>query len=230
MSRTSRLLDLMQLLRRRRRPVAAAALASELGVSLRTVYRDIATLQAQGARIDGEAGIGYLLRPGFTLPPLMFSENEIEAIGLGVRWVAESADAELSAAAEDVLAKIADVVPDGLRRRLHASPLFIGPVRTEDSEKRIMKTLRTAIDRERKVVIRYVDRRGKATSRTVWPFGLTFFEEARLLMAWCEKRGAIRHFRPDRIREATMTESAYPNGREKLLALWSKQMGFDVGG
>ena len=92
MSRSARLLDLIQALRRRRRPATAASLASELGVSERTIYRDIATLVGQGAPIEGEAGIGYVLRPGFLLPPLMFDDDEIEALVLGLRWVAQRAD------------------------------------------------------------------------------------------------------------------------------------------
>src|SRR5689334_17148542 len=107
MSRVQRLLDLIQILRRHRQPVAGETLASELAISLRTLYRDIATLQAQGARIDGEPGLGYILRPGFMLPPLMFSEEEIEALVLGSRWVAERGDSRLGDAARNALAKIA---------------------------------------------------------------------------------------------------------------------------
>jgi len=110
-SRAQRLLDLIQLLRRHRFPVSGASMASELGVSLRTIYRDVETLISQGARIDGEAGVGYVLRPGFMLPPLMFSEEEIEALVLGSRWVAERADAPLSVAARNALAKIVAVLP-----------------------------------------------------------------------------------------------------------------------
>ena len=116
MSRSARLFDLLQALRRRRRPVTAQALAGELGVSIRTMYRDIATLQGQGADIRGEAGLGYVLTPGFMLPPLMFSADEIEALVLGSRWVAGRGDARLSAAARDALAKVAAVLPDELRR------------------------------------------------------------------------------------------------------------------
>ena len=113
--RAQRLLDLIQVLRRHRQPVTGAALADELGVSLRTLYRDIATLQAQGATIDGEPGIGYVLRPGFMLPPLMFSEDEIAALVLGSRWVADRADTPLGMAASNALAKIAAVLPPDLR-------------------------------------------------------------------------------------------------------------------
>src|SRR5258708_22425998 len=128
-SRAQRLLDLIQLLRRHRFPISGAALAQELGVSLRTLYRDIETLNAQGAHIDGEAGIGYVLRPGFMLPPLMFSEEEIEALVLGSRWVAERADAPLSKAARNALAKIVAVPARHNRRGAAATTVFFGPRR-----------------------------------------------------------------------------------------------------
>src|SRR5579862_6206257 len=128
MSRTERLLDLLQLLRRHRSPISGLALAAELGVSLRTLYRDIATLRGQGARVEGEPGLGYLLRPGFTLPPLMFSVEALEALDLGSRWVARrSDDKSLAAAARDALAKVAAVLPDDLRREVDAATLLVGP-------------------------------------------------------------------------------------------------------
>ncbi len=110
MSRAERLLDLVQVLRRHRGPVSGRHLAETMGVSLRTLYRDIASLQAQGAAIEGEPGLGYVLRPGFTLPPLMFREEEIEALVLGMRWVATRTDGPLASAAGDALAKIAAVL------------------------------------------------------------------------------------------------------------------------
>src|SRR6266705_5570418 len=121
MSRSQRLLDLIQVLRRHRRPVTGSVLAEATGVSLRTLYRDIETLKAQGAHIDGEAGIGYVLRPGFMLPPLMFSEEEIEALVLGSRWVSDRADTPLGDAARNALAKIAAVLPDDLKVSLDAT-------------------------------------------------------------------------------------------------------------
>jgi predicted DNA-binding transcriptional regulator YafY len=114
----------MEQLRRHRHPVSGAELAQRLGVSLRTLYRDIATLQAQGARIEGEAGLGYVLRPGFTLPPLMFTEDEIEALVLGMRWVADRADEHLADAARQALHRIAAVLPQDLRYTLKAVPCW----------------------------------------------------------------------------------------------------------
>ncbi|RVM72024.1 HTH domain-containing protein, partial [Sinorhizobium meliloti] len=127
MSRSERLLDLMQVLRRYRQPVSGRRLAEETGVSLRTLYRDIASLQARGARIEGEPGIGYVLRPGFMLPPMMFSEEEIEALVLGSRWVAKRGDPRLAAAAADALAKIGSVLPADLKEKLEHSTLLVGP-------------------------------------------------------------------------------------------------------
>src|SRR5215475_13593307 len=168
-SRAQRLLDLIQLLRRHRFPVSGAALAQELGVSLRTLYRDIETLNAQGARIDGEAGIGYVLRPGFMLPPLMFFEEEIEALVLGSRWVAERTDGPLRAAARNALAKIVAVLPDDVRDGADDSGLLIGPgapVAAGDAE---LPVIRQAIRTERKLRVFYQDGSGRNSKRIIWP-------------------------------------------------------------
>jgi predicted DNA-binding transcriptional regulator YafY len=224
-SRAERLLQLIQVLRRHRRPVSGRVLAGELGVSLRTLYRDIAALQAQGAAIDGEPGLGYLLRPGFMLPPLMFSEEEIEALVLGSRWVAERGDARLGAAARNALAKIAAVLPDGLRDDVDGSALLVGPgapIAAGDAE---LVTIRQAIRSERKLDIRYRDRDGTETGRMIWPFALGFFDRARVVVAWCELRGSIRHFRTDRIGSLILTETRYPRRRQTLLKEWREAEG-----
>lgn len=218
--RAQRLLDLIQLLRRHRRPVTGAVLAGELGVSLRTLYRDIATLQAQGARIDGEPGVGYVLRPGFMLPPLMFSEDEIAALVLGSRWVADRADTPLGVAARDALAKIAAVLPQDLRDDLDASTLIIGPgpvIAAGDIE---LATIRQAIRAERKLAIAYRDGHAADSRRTIWPFALAFFDRVRVVVAWCELRQAFRHFRTDRISALTLTDTRYPRRRQVLLREW----------
>lgn len=218
--RAQRLLDLIQLLRRHRRPVTGAALAAELGVSLRTLYRDIATLQAQGARIDGEPGVGYVLRPGFMLPPLMFSEDEIAALVLGSRWVADRADTPLGVAARDALAKIAAVLPPDLRDDLDASTLIIGPgpvIAAGDIE---LATIRQAIRAERKLAIAYRDGHAADSRRTIWPFALAFFDRVRVVVAWCELRQAFRNFRTDRISALTLIDTRYPRRRQVLLREW----------
>ncbi|QCO14773.1 YafY family transcriptional regulator [Azospirillum brasilense] len=225
MSRAERLIDLIQCLRRHRRPVSGHVLADELGVSLRTIYRDIATLQAQGARIDGEPGVGYLLQPGFLLPPLMFAEEEIEALALGIRWVADRADGALGAAAQNALAKIAAVLPPDLRDRMDASALLVGPGEPIVGDGVDLAVVRRAIRGERKLSIAYRDRDGAATERIVWPFALGFFDRLRVMVAWCELRGAIRHFRADRIVSVTALEARYPRRRQALLKEWREAEG-----
>jgi len=227
MSRAERLLGLMQLLRRHRRPVSGAALAREMNISIRTLYRDIASLQAQGAHIDGEPGMGYVLKPGFMLPPLMFSEEEIEALVLGSRWVADRGDAELAEAAQNVLAKIGAVLPPDLRHELEGSALLVGPgapLAAGDAE---LPRIRRAIRAQRRIQIRYRDLKGHETTRTIWPFALGFFDRVRVLAAWCELRNGIRHFRTDRIVGLEVSKTSYPRSRQALLKEWraSQRMG-----
>jgi len=225
MSRTTRLFDLIQLLRRHRHPVSGQAMAAELGVSLRTLYRDIATLQAQGAAIDGAPGLGYVLREGFVLPPLMFSTDEIEALVLGMRWVADRADSGLAQAARDALAKIAAVLPPALRQELDSSTLLVGPgdqLAAGDNES---AAIRCAIRQETKLALTYRDPSGRDTQRTVWPFALGQFDQARVLVAWCELRGAIRHFRTDRIMALTPLAERNPQRRAALLKAWVQEQG-----
>jgi predicted DNA-binding transcriptional regulator YafY len=225
MSRAQRLLDLIQHLRGYRRPVSGAVLADALGISLRTLYRDIDTLNAQGAHIDGEPGVGYVLRPGFMLPPLMFSEEEIEAIVLGSRWVVDRADAALSAAARTALAKIAAVLPPDLKASLDMSGLLIGPGNTDAAGDTELPVIRAAIRSERKLRIRYLDGNGRDSNRTIWPFALGFFDRVRVVVAWCELRDAFRHFRTDRICKVQVVDKRYPRRRQVLLKDWRASEG-----
>jgi predicted DNA-binding transcriptional regulator YafY len=220
MSRSERLLELLQALRRHRRPVSGQTLADELGISIRTLYRDIASLQAQGAQIEGEPGVGYVLRPGYMLPPLMFSEDEIEALVLGSRWVAERTDHPLGAAAHNALAKIAEVLPDDLRESLDAAPLHVGPGVMPPADTVDLSMVRKAIRSERKLAIRYRNAEGAESERTIWPFALAFFDRARVVSAWCELRNDFRHFRTDRIAVLTVTDTRYPRRRQALLKAW----------
>ncbi|MFQ6183459.1 helix-turn-helix transcriptional regulator [Sinorhizobium meliloti] len=226
MSRSERLLDLMQVLRRYRQPVSGRRLAEETGVSLRTLYRDIASLQARGAHIEGEPGVGYVLRPGFMLPPMMLSEEEIEALVLGSRWVAKRGDPRLATAAADALAKIGSVLPADLKEKLEHSTLLVGPRKPGD-ETIDLSLLRKAIRSEHKVELHYLDNDGRDSRRTVWPFALGFFEEVRVLAAWCELRQDFRHFRTDRIAEAAMLDNRYPRRRQALLKDWRAVNGID---
>jgi predicted DNA-binding transcriptional regulator YafY len=226
MSRSERLLTLIQVLRRHCRPVSGRLLATETGVSLRTLYRDIATLQAQGADIEGEPGLGYVLRPGFMLPPLMFSEDEIEALVLGSRWVARRADDRLGDAARNALAKIAAVLPDDLRQGLDANALLVvGPGQAIAGGSIDLAAVRQAIRGERKLAIAYRGPEGAETRRVIWPFALGFFDQVRMVVAWCELRQGFRHFRTDRILELASIEARYPRRRQVLLKEWREMQG-----
>ncbi|WP_042700086.1 YafY family protein [Azospirillum sp. B506] len=220
MSRAERLLDLMQLLRRHRQPVSGTSLAGELGVSLRTLYRDIATLQAQGAMIEGEPGVGYLLRAGFLLPPLMFTEEEVEALVLGSRWVVDRGDSRLGGAARNALAKIAAVLPPDKREEMDGSTLLVGPGEAIPAGDAELATIRGAIRGERKLEIAYRDRDGSESRRVVWPFALGFFDRVRVMVAWCELRQSFRHFRTDRILALTASDTRYPRRRQAMLKEW----------
>ncbi len=216
MSRSTRLLSLLQAMRGRRQPVTAAQLAEALEVSERTIYRDIADLVAQGAPIDGEAGVGYILRPGLFLPPLMLSEDEVEAIMLGLRYVDQRGDDVLRAAASVALAKIGAVVSPQAQARM-VSPLSLpGPPRTFPQNAMPLDDLRTSIRDRVRLDILYGDEQERRTERIVWPIQLGFLDQARVLCAWCELRQDFRTFRTDRIIAMTRLDR-YPAQRADLV-------------
>lgn len=226
MSRPIRLNHLLQLLRRHRRPVSGQTLADALGISLRTLYRDIATLQQQGADLRGEAGVGYVLAPGDTLPPLTLPPAEIDALVLGLRWVASRTDAALAEAARDALARIGHALPAERRLQLQTSGLRAGPARPlEATLSSVMQGVREAIGAQQRLHIHYRDQAGRCSQRTVWPFALGYFDEVPMLAAWCETRGDFRHFRLDRIDGAQAQERRYPTARSTLLKRWQRQQG-----
>jgi predicted DNA-binding transcriptional regulator YafY len=200
--------------------VSGARLAQELGISIRTLYRDISSLQAQGADIEGEPGVGYILRPGFMLPPLMFSQAELDALMLGFRWVAKFADEPMTKAASDALAKISAVLPESLKDELESTALLVGPRTISDVETVDLKIARAAIRNEQKLRIIYVDAMGNQSDRTIWPFALGYFQRARILVGWCEERMDFRHFRTDRITALVNLEERYPRRRAVMLREW----------
>jgi predicted DNA-binding transcriptional regulator YafY len=202
MRRADRLFQIIQILRRSTRPVTAAALAEELEISKRTVYRDIADLIGQRVPIEGEAGLGYLLATDYDMPPLMLTPDEIEAVMLGAQWVAGHSDKILSNAARDVVAKIAAVVPERLRPFIVEPSVGAKPRIAEPVERVDTSVLRSAIRNGVKLRLRYRSETGEETERTVWPVILGYAETNRLLVAWCELRQSFRHFRTDRIIEA----------------------------
>jgi predicted DNA-binding transcriptional regulator YafY len=214
----------MDALRGHRRPVTAACLAGELGVSLRTVYRDVQSLMDLGAPIEGEAGVGYLLRAGFFLPPLMFGEDELEALVLGARWVQGQGDATLAQAAASALAKIATASPRDLRDKIAETGLWVPPFRRSEPQSPGLRTIREAIRREVKLAITYIDEAGNSTERMIWPIGLAFFEGRRIIAAWCELRNGFRHFRADRIASLSSTKVPYPTRRAVLVKSWRAEV------
>jgi predicted DNA-binding transcriptional regulator YafY len=202
MRRADRLFQIIQLLRRRH-VLTAAAIAEDLEVSERTVYRDIADLVRSGVPIAGEAGVGYTLRRGFDLPPLMFIEEEIEALVLGTRVVSSWADEGLAKAAESALARIEAALPDRLKVKVTGSRLFAPGFHVSHAIAGTLAELRKAIDARQKVHLDYTDADGAVTERTVRPLGLFFWGNKWSLTAWCELRSDFRAFRLDRMQAMT---------------------------
>lgn len=227
MSRTERLLDLLQLLRCHKYPVSGQALAEKLGVSQRTIYRDIQTLQHQGANIEGEAGVGYVLRDGYLMPPLMLTEQEVEALVLGSRWVRKYADAELGEAAHNVVSKIESVIPVQLKKTLNSTTLLVGKTPKQEHNPTI-SLVRKSVREEMKLKLSYCDLEGKKTQRVVWPFAIGFFEQVQILGAWCELRQAFRHFRMDRIEQAVDLGVPYAQGKMQLFSEWCKSQNIGI--
>ena len=222
--RAARLLALIDQLRRARRPVTAGDLACKHDVSLRTLYRDIASLREQGADIEGDPGVGYRLKPGFLLPPLMFDTDELEALVLGARWVEAQADSQLSQAASTALARISATLPEAMRIAIDTSGLFVPRWHENKTPEPWLPVLRHAIRDERKLRMTYVDAAGEPTSRTVWPFAMAIFDPlTRTFAAWCELRRDFRHFRADRVTALEDAGEPYPERRYALLKRWRAQ-------
>ncbi len=220
MDKTERLFALLDSLRRRRSPTTAEALAEEHQVSVRTIYRDVQKLVSLGAPIEGEAGLGYVLRAGFFMPPLMFSPVELEALVLGARWVQTLPDGELGAAARNALAKIATASTDDLRARIDDPGLWPINLAKRGSGPRtpILERARQAMRNERAVELAYEDADGQATARTVWPIQLAYYEQKEIVVAWCCLREDYRSFRTDRITTFELTAHSYGRRRAELTA------------
>lgn len=208
MRRADRLFQIIQLMRRRR-VITAAELAAELEVSERTVYRDIRDLAGSGVPIEGEAGVGYMLRKGFDLPPLMFTEEEIEAMVLGARVVASWGDAALARAAEGALGRVEAALPDRLKARLNGIKLYAPGFHVPQRIVAGLADIRGAIDAGRKVWLAYRDPEGADTERTIRPLGLFFWGNRWSVTAWCELRDDFRSFRVDRMQEFRVLDERF---------------------
>jgi predicted DNA-binding transcriptional regulator YafY len=208
MRRADRLFRLVQLLRGRRLSTAAW-LAGKLEVSARTVYRDVADLQAQGVPIDGEAGVGYRLVAGFDLPPLMFTTLEAQALMASVRLAQSRLDRSLALAAEDALGKIVAVLPPAARAAAESLPLYAAPWATDLASVERLGQIRDAASARRRIRFDYADAQGNATSRTARPLGCYHWEAVWTLAAWCEQRGDFRSFRVDRMRALAVLDDVF---------------------
>ena len=208
MRRADRLFKIVQLLRGRRLSTAAW-LAAKLEVSARTVYRDVADLQAQGVPIDGEAGVGYRLVAGFDLPPLMFTTLEAQALVACVRIAQSRLDRSLAIAADDALGKIIGVLTPASRAAAEALPLYAAPWATDLVAVERLGRLRDAATGRRRIRFDYADAQGAATTRTARPLGCYHWESVWTLAAWCEQRDAFRSFRIDRMRTLDVLEEVF---------------------
>src|SRR5271156_1255927 len=218
MRRADRLFQIIQVLRRTRKPLTADAIAAELETSKPTIYRDIATLMEQRLPIRGEAGMGYILEKGFDMPPLMLTPDEIEAAVLGAQWVAGHADAVLARAADDLIAKIADTVPERLRPFVIEPASRARPGWKREPDRLDMARTRAQIHEGRKITLSYRDEQGRGSDRTIWPIAIGYHEAGRILAAWCELRKDFRSFRTDRVIAADYLDDAYPESRAALRA------------
>ena len=221
MPRSDRLFDIIQHLRTASGPTTAAALAADLEVTSRTVYRDIATLQARRVPIEGAAGVGYVLRRGFDLPPLMFTIDEVEAIAVGARLVRRLKDPKLQEAAETVLAKVTMVVPERLRGHIADAPVYVSPGMTAEAEGADLAEVRAAIRDSRKLYIAYADEQGRRTNRTIWPIAMAYYVDVTLVGAWCELRADYRNFRVERIQASKVLDEHFDQDNGRLFREWS---------
>lgn len=223
MRRADRLFQIVQYLRGGRL-VTARRLAERLEVSERTIYRDIADLQSTGVPIDGEAGVGYILREGFDLPPLMFTRDEIVALVAGARLVRAWGGASMARAAEEALIKIESVVPADDRQRLRRTEIHAISMNITADEREMIDRVQKAADLNTVLSIRYRDAEGTESERDVRPLGLWFWGKVWTLVAWCELREDFRAFRTDRIIEASETGRRFRVERGKTLADFYRMM------
>ena len=217
MRRADRLFQIVNVLRRRRTATTAAHLAERLGVSERTVYRDIRDLILAGTPIDGEAGVGYRIRPGYDLPPLMFDRDEIQALVLGARIVRQFGDPALARASDAILGKVAAIVPKDLAPLVAETRLFVPSTIGAGTSADALTLAREALIARRKLELSYATADGAATKRTVRPLGIFFWGRTWTLAAWCELRQDFRNFRLDRIAASTMLDETFEDEAGKAL-------------
>jgi len=224
--KAERLFQIMTLLRSRRRVVTAATIAAELQVSERTVYRDMQALSLSGVPIESETGVGYTLKSGFSIPPLMFEADELEALLLGVRMVQGWSGPQLGAAADRALQKIQAVLPDALHQTYVQEPEWLlVPDFNRDLSSPHSDQIRESIKARQVLDVGYRDEAGGRSERAVWPLGLVFWGRVWTLVAWCELRQDYRMFRLDRIQSLQPLERHFqPTEEINLQVYWNRQV------
>lgn len=224
MSRSSRMFDIIQLLRNAKTPLTAAAIGAHLEVTKRTIYRDIAALQAARVPIDGQAGIGYLLRPGYDLPPLNFTADEVEALAVGLALLGRTGDAGLQAAAVRARAKIGDALPKSERKAPEETWLFASEWHALKAANVSLTFLRETIRDNAALHLVYADGEGRETVRDILPLAVIFYIDAVVLAAWCRLRADFRHFRIDRMASCTLLGEEFTAEAEHLRRSWRERL------
>ncbi|RGP37823.1 helix-turn-helix transcriptional regulator [Pseudotabrizicola alkalilacus] len=224
MRRTDRLFDLIQILRDGRLH-RAGEMAESLGVSVRTIWRDMATLMASGLPVEGERGVGYILRAPITLPPMILTGAELDALRAGVRLVADGPDAALARAARVLATKIASVTP--APPEADADDLFVFTGKETNRATAHVPLLRRAIKARQRLTLTYIDPEGRETHRDIRPLALDLTGRVWTLAAWCEHRGGFRSFRVDRIMAIAETEEVFPTEPGRTLADYRALMAGD---
>ena len=221
MRRADRLLQIVQILRREGKPVSAGAIAEELEVAKRTIYRDMLAMESINVPVRGEAGVGYVLEEGYDLPPLIFNIGELETLMLGARFVEKFGDPDQITDARNMVAKVSAVLPEELRDKFKAVPLYVGPRAAPEPDTKVdNKTVRDALRRAKVIEIKYQDEAGRKTTRAVWPVSVGYFDMKRVMVAWCEMRDDFRAFRVDRIIELIQTDRRLPRTQAVLKKEW----------
>lgn len=220
MRKATRLFEIIQILQLARKPLTAQTLAARMEVAQRSIYRDIAALQAMRVPIEGERGIGYILRPGFTLPPLMFTVEETEAVVLALALLKRTGDGALRQAAHRVTSKIAASIPPPLRRALDAEAIHAWGTVALSPEGIELALVRQAIRDEQKIFIRYRDEKGSETERTIRPIALIYYSETANIVARCELREALRNFRTERVAASAALPEFFRGEGDRLRNAW----------
>ena len=224
MRRADRLFQLVQLIRGRRLSTARF-LAERMAVSERTVYRDVADLMARGVPIEGEAGVGYRMRSGFDLPPLMFTHREAQALVASVRLAGSRLDPVMAAAAEAALSKILAALPPTLRAAVDSLALLAPPAPADEATRERLGTLREAAERRTKVRFAYLDLKQRTSKREVRPLACVYWGAAWTLAAWCDTRQDFRNFRIDRMERLDLLDQRFRDEPGKTLRDLLRQVG-----